>query len=190
MKRAFTLIEVIVALTIAGLIALAARATVVGGLDTQERLTRHTAASENELRFRRLIMQSLRHMVDAPLPNQPPFVVRDTMHNDAASHVAEFYSRGFGHPAGSGRVARVRLAPGPYGLTLSAQSVDGAALFDGALSGAISMRLRARMPSGEWMPTWPRTLQLPSALEITFVAAPGAVTPAPIVVATRLEERP
>jgi prepilin-type N-terminal cleavage/methylation domain-containing protein len=189
MKRGFTLVEVIVALTIAGLIALAARAAVVGGLDTQERLTRHTTASENELRFRNLLVLALRHIVDAPVPNQPPFVVRDTMHNGVQSQVAEFYSRGFGHPAGTGPIVNVRIAPTADGLTLTAMLAD-APLFTGQLTSAVAMQLRARMPSGEWVALWPRTLQLPTALEVNFTAAPGAGVPLPLFVSARLEERP
>ena len=72
MRRAFTLIEVIVALTIAGLIALAARSAIVAGLDTQERLQLHTTRTESDARFRALTAQALRHMTDAPTAGTPP----------------------------------------------------------------------------------------------------------------------
>jgi hypothetical protein len=176
-----------VALTIAGLIALAARAAVVGGLDTQERLTRHTTASENELRFRGLLVQALRHITDAPVPEQPPFVVRDTVHNNVPSQVAEFYSRGFGHPAGTGPIVHVRIAPASEGLTLTA-TLHGSTLFSGQLPDAVAMHLRARMPSGEWVVPWPRTLQVPTALEVNFTPATGAAATLPLFVSTRLEE--
>ncbi|MEW5919303.1 MAG: type II secretion system protein [Gemmatimonadota bacterium] len=190
MKRGFTLVEVIVALTIAGLIALAARAAVVGGLDTQDRLTRHTDAAQSQIRFRALLVGALRHLSDAPVPNQPPFVVRDTVHNDVQSHVTEFYSRGFGYPAGTGDVVKVRLAPEAGGLTLSVESLGGAPLFRGTLSTITGVRLRARAPSGEWTASWPPTLQVPSAVEFTFAGDRDPAGAPPLVVTTQLEERP
>jgi hypothetical protein len=184
------LVEVIVALTIAGLIALAARAAIVGGLDTQDRLIRHTEVAQSEIRFRALLVNALRHLSDAPAPNQLPFVVRDTVHNDVPSHVTEFYSRGLGQPAGTGDVVKVRLAPSAGGLTLSVESLGGAALLRGTLPTVTGMFLRARAPSGEWAAAWPSTLQLPTAVELTFVGDAISGAAVPLVVATRLEERP
>jgi prepilin-type N-terminal cleavage/methylation domain-containing protein len=191
MRRAFTLVEVIVALTIAGLIALAARAAIVGGLDTQERLARHTAAGEADARFRALLIDGFRHMADAPAPGLQPFTLRDTVHNDVPGHVAEFYSRGFAHPAGTGQTVLVRVAPSPEGLTLSVEAPDGSLLLRGTLTDVAAMRVRARAPGGDWVAMWPRTLQLPTAVEIAFTPAQTrAAAPLTMIVATQLDPVP
>lgn len=195
MRQGLTLIEVVVALAIAGLIALAARAALVAGMDTQDRLTAHSTRTEGDARFRTLVVQALRHIADAPAVGMQAFVLRDTMIDGApASHIAEFYSRGLAHPAGTGAVARVRLAPSAVGLTIAAIGPDGATLLSGVAPGIAGMRMRLRSAStGDWLDAWPRSLVTPAAVAIQFtpIAAGGvAAAPVPLVVLTRLEERP
>lgn len=192
MKPAFTLIEVIVALTIAGIIALAARAALVAGMDTEERLQLHTTSSEGDARFRALLTAALRHMMDSPAPGLAPFVVRDTIVASRQSQIAEFYSRGVGFPAGTGPILRVAVAPTSDGLTMTAVRSDGVLVLRGLAPGLGGMRVRAQAPAGAWLATWPRTLQMPVAVMAVFSAtsfeASDATLP-PLVVATRLEER-
>jgi prepilin-type N-terminal cleavage/methylation domain-containing protein len=187
MRRAFTLVEVIVALTIAGVIALAARAAIVGGLDTQERLEEHTARSEAEVRFRSLAVSALRHMTDAPTPGAQAFVIRDTVTEAGPSHIVEFYSRGLGLPAGTGSPALVRLAPSVEGLTISAHAPNGALNFYGDLTSSVAVRARVQTLAGEWVAAWPRSLQLPATVVIELVPkSDGTGAPVPIVVTTQL----
>jgi prepilin-type N-terminal cleavage/methylation domain-containing protein len=195
MKRGLTLIEVLVALVIAGIIALVARSALVAGMDTQDRLTAHTTRTEGDARFRALIVQALRHIADAPAVGMQAFALRDTVvEGGAASHIAEFYSRGLAHPAGTGAVTRVRLAPSAEGLTIVAIGPDGATLLSGVAPGIGGMRMRLRrVGTGDWVDAWPRSLVTPAAVAIEFtpIAASGtASAPVPLVVATRLEERP
>lgn len=194
MKRGFTLIEVIVALTLAGIIALAARAALVAGMDTEERLQRHTTQSEGDARFRALLVQALRHMSDAPATGLAPFTLRDTIVDGGrASQTAQFYTRGLGFPAGSGAILRINVAPGAEGLTIVARRADGAVVLRGVAQGLGAMHVRTRTPSGEWLDAWPRTLQVPVAVVVNFDAPTtdakrGAIPP--LVMATRLEDRP
>ena len=193
MRRAFTLVEVIVALTIAGLIALAARAALVAGIDTEERLQLHTTSSEGNARFRALLTEALRHMTDAPAPGLAPFALLDTIIEGAPSHTAEFYSRGLGFPAGAGAILRVTVAPTADGLTMTALRSDGAVVLRGVAPSLGAMRVRTRTPAGEWLDGWPRTLQVPAAVTMQFSALPGnpqgSTIPA-LVAVTRLEDRP
>jgi prepilin-type N-terminal cleavage/methylation domain-containing protein len=194
MRRAFTLLEVIVAITIAGLIALAARATLVAGLDTQERLQLHNTRTEGSTRFRALVMQAMRHMTDAPAVAAPPFVLRDTVTDEGSGQVVEFFSRGLSSPAGTGAIAFVRLVPTARGLTISAAR-DGAVVLQGTDPNIAAARLRVQTQAGEWLETWPRSLQTPAAVIIDFVPRPtstgvAAAVPPPLVVATQLETRP
>ena len=188
MRRAFTLIEVVVALVIAGLLALAARAVLVAGIDTQERLQRHATITEGDARLRALVVQALRHMTDAPAVGLSPFVLRDTTIADSVvSQTIEFYSRGLSQPAGTGPVMRIRLAPSDQGLTISAIDANGFTALQGVAPGIGAMYVRLQDQSGEWVAAWPLTLQTPAAVALDLVPlrSPGTV-PAPIVVTTQL----
>jgi prepilin-type N-terminal cleavage/methylation domain-containing protein len=189
--RGFTLLEIVVALAIAGLLALAARAALVAGLDTQDRVRAHVAVTEGEARFRALVVQALRHMTDAPDAGIAPFVVRDTItETGAPSHVLEFYSRGFGASAGSGRAALVRVAPAA-GDRLTISLHDGGAIsWSGTATGIHALRARMRTTAGEWVDSWPATLQVPAAVALELRSARTGVQPVPLVAATRLEDRP
>jgi prepilin-type N-terminal cleavage/methylation domain-containing protein len=193
MRRAFTLVEVIVAITIAGIIALAARAALVAGMDTEERLQLHTASSEGDTRFRSLLTDALRHMTDSPAPGLAPLAVRDTVVDGRSSQTAEFYSRGLGFPAGTGAILRVVVAASSGGLTITALRADGAVVMRGVAPSLAAMSVRAKTPAGQWLEVWPQTLQVPVAVALAFGPqsndAPSAAIP-PLVVSTRLEDRP
>ena len=193
MRRAFTLFEVIVALTIAGIIALAARAALVAGMDTEERVQMHATVSEGDARFRSLLTDALRHMTDSPAPGLAPFAVRDTVVDGRPSQTAEFYSRGLGFPAGTGAIFRIIVAPASGGLTITALRADGTLVTRGAAPSLAAMNVRAKTPAGQWLQVWPQTLQVPVAVALAFDPqsshAPTASTP-PLVVSTRLEDRP
>ena len=188
MKRGFTLVEVVVALTIAGIIALAARAAVTGGFDTEERVQVHAALTERDARFRALLVTAIRHMTDAPTAGVTPFTLRDTVLAETGpSHVVEFYSRGLSFPAGSGATLRVQLVPADEGLTIQALDEHGFPRVSGIASGVAGMRMRVRTLAGEWLDGWPRTLQLPAAISMDFTPRTGVATPAPLIVTVGLE---
>ncbi|MGQ0538268.1 MAG: PulJ/GspJ family protein [Gemmatimonadaceae bacterium] len=193
MKRSgFTLLEVIVAITVAGLIALAARAALLGGLDTDERLRRHSARTEGDARFRSLVAQALRHLADAPAPLEPPFVVRDTVLPDGTrSHTVDFYTRGFADPAGSGYAQRVRLAPSEGGgLTIVAPATPDAPSLFGVAGGLVAVNVQARRRGdGHWLGDWPGGTQRPAAVVLAFATVDGSPI-SPLVVHALLEERP
>jgi len=188
MRRAFTLVEVVVALVIAGLLALAARAVLVAGIDTQERLQRHATVTEGDARFRALVVQALRHMTDAPAVGLTPFVLRDTTLADTvASQTIEFYSRGLSQPAGTGPVMRIRLVPTDAGLTISAMTANGVTAFEGVAPGIGAMHVTLQDRSGHWVEAWPLTLQTPAAVALELVPLRSAgAAPSPIVVTTQL----
>ncbi len=188
MRRAFTLVEVVVALMIAALLALAARAVLVAGIDTQERLQRHATVTEGDARFRALVVQALRHMTDAPAVGLSPFVLRDTTIADTIlSQAVEFYSRGLSQPAGTGSVLHIRLVPTDRGLTISAVAANGSTALEGVAPGIAAMRVRLQTRAGEWVAAWPRTLQTPAAVALELVPLGSVGTAlAPIIIATQL----
>lgn len=185
----FTLLEIVVALTIAGLLALAARAALVAGLDTQDRVRAHVAVTEGEARFRALAVRALRHMADAPAAGVAPFVLRDTVtESGEPSHVLEFYSRGFGSTPGSGRTALVRLAPSAGDRLTISLSDGGTTVWTGTVAGIYALRARMRDATGAWVDAWPPTSQMPSAVALELRAAQPGMRPVTLVAATRLEE--
>lgn len=188
MRRAFTLVEVVVALVIAGLLALAARAVLVAGIDTQERLQRHATVTEGDARFRALVVQALRHMTDAPAVGLTPFVLRDTTIADTvASQTIEFYSRGLSQPAGTGAVMRIRLTPTDAGLTITAISANGVTALEGVAPGIAAIHVTLQDRSGNWVAGWPLTLQTPAAVALELIPLRSAgAAPSPIVVTTQL----
>ncbi len=190
MRRGFTLLEIVVALTIAGLIALAVRATLSAGMDIEERVQRHVAHTEGDARFRALLTQALRHMADAPAPGIAPFTMRDTMVDGVASSVLEFYSRGLAASAGSGSAMHVRVAPAADGLTIEGRGAGGTLALSGVAPGIRAIRARLRTPAGDWVAVWPHTLQHPSAVEIEFAAGKDGRPLVPLVSATALEGPP
>ena len=191
MRRAFTLLEVLVALIIAGIVALAARAALSGGMDTEERVRMHAARTEGDARFRALLVSVLRHLTDAPAAGVTPLVVRDTLLAERGqSHALEFYSRGLSLPAGGGATLRIELVPSDDGLTIHAYDSHDVMRVSGRAPGLAGVRLRFRTLSGEWLDQWPRTLQVPAAVAIDFTPRSGSAQPAPLIVAVGLEARP
>src|SRR5688500_6689991 len=64
-RRAFTLLELIVSIAIAGIIGLLVYGSASAGLDTRDALARHRATAESELRTRILLADPLGHASDA-----------------------------------------------------------------------------------------------------------------------------
>ena len=63
-RRAFTLLELIVSIAVAGIVALLAYGSANAGFDTRDALARHRATTEAELRSRVLLADALRHSSD------------------------------------------------------------------------------------------------------------------------------
>ena len=63
-RRAFTLLELIVSISVAGIIALLVYGSASAGLDTRDALDRYRAGAEAEMRARLLLSDALRHATD------------------------------------------------------------------------------------------------------------------------------
>jgi prepilin-type N-terminal cleavage/methylation domain-containing protein len=64
-RRGLTLLELMVAITVTGIVALLAYGSAQAGFDTDERLARVGETSEAEAQFRALVSDALRHPVEA-----------------------------------------------------------------------------------------------------------------------------
>ena len=74
MRRAFTLIEVLLALVITGLVVTLAYGTAQAGFDTQARLAEYRVVGESDAVVRSLLSDALRHAVDGVRGGEAVFV--------------------------------------------------------------------------------------------------------------------
>lgn len=106
--RGFTLLEIMLALTVTGLVAALAYGALQAGLDTGSRLTSHTAAAEATQVARAMIAQAVRHAVPGIRGGDDVFSLSDRVgtRGEPADSLA-FLSRGVVEPFGTGDAWRV-----------------------------------------------------------------------------------
>src|SRR5689334_13850335 len=134
-RRAFTLLELIVSIVVAGIIALLAYASASAGFDTRDALERYRTTAEAELRARSLITDAFRHASDEGDPGVPALELLDGM--DPGGLPADqltFLTRGVLPPLGASTLWSVMLTPSAKGLSLRAAPV-------GSSTGAVTARL-------------------------------------------------
>ncbi len=184
----FTLIELIVAITLTGIVALLAYGSVNAGLDSAERVDRYRKDSEGVALMRSLVGNALRHPSDAPFGKGLSF---ELVHG-SGSDALRFVSRGVSGPLGAGELWRVELLPSSHGLQFSATSLDqDATPIIGTVTALRSIAVRVRSPDDRmtWQNHWDPTQQFPSGVEISFRDSAGTIASPPLIVATTLESR-
>jgi prepilin-type N-terminal cleavage/methylation domain-containing protein len=189
MRRAFTLVEVMVALVITGLVVSMAYASVQAGLDTAERLTLAQQGEEREVVARTLLTRALRHALPGTLGGQPVFVLRDQPNGDALA----FQTRGVVEPHGASSVWEVSLEPNLQGLRLSGRITDGSGASFSALLRRVrrvDVRVRGRDARDGWFHVWNFPDRSPVAVAITFFDARGQQLGASVTSRIGLEGNP
>ncbi len=189
-RRAFTLIEVMVALVVTGLIVSVAWSTVQAGFDTEERLALTRAGEEREAVARSIIAAALRHALSGTIGGAPVFELGD---GDGASDNLRFRTRGIVEPFGASGVWEVVLVPSERGLLVTGHPVaEGAMPFTSRLPriSAIDVAVKGRGFREGWMATWPTVDRSPVAVRITFRDEDGLEALAPLVVRVGLEGNP
>jgi prepilin-type N-terminal cleavage/methylation domain-containing protein len=193
-RRGFTLLEVIVSITVAGIIALLAYGSASAGFDTRDALARHRATTESELRARALIADALRHASDEADPGQPAFELTDAMDaNGLPSDELTFLTRGVMPPLGASELWIVSLAPSPKGLVIRAKSSSAAnaAGVVATVAGVRGLEVEAMsIADRSWTGAWASSAQIPAAARLTFYDAAGGRIGAPLVVRLGLEGVP
>ena len=200
-RRGFTLLEVIVALVIMGLVVSLAYASAQAGFDTERRLEHHRSAGEAEVTTRALLVDALRHTIPGVRGGPPVFeLVRGA---GVSGDSVVFLTRGIIPPLGTSATWKVTVAAGPHGLRLQAlpqdtrtdaasRSHDTAGTLSAELPDVASLDVRVlgRGSSAAWSEEWTDAGVAPQAVRLTFLSPAGAAIGAPIVVRLGLERVP
>ena len=190
-RRAFTLLELIVSLAVAGIIALLAYGSASAGFDTRDALARYRSTTETELRARVLVSDALRHASDEAENGTPAFSLVDAMDPQGLpSDQLTFLTRGIMPPLGGSALWSMTLVPSATGLVISAapRGSNGEMRVTALLANVRGFDVQVMaIADRAWNSGWSANGQLPAAVRLTFYDAAGAVVGAPLVVRLGLE---
>ncbi|WP_309670455.1 prepilin-type N-terminal cleavage/methylation domain-containing protein [Gemmatimonas sp.] len=171
-RGGFTLLEVIVAITVTGLALTTAGMALSAARHTAARIQTHEVRTEADSRVRALLTDMLRH---APLTEQVdmPLLVVDRA-NGAPS--LRFLSTGVREPYGTGAVWQVEVALRDSTLEVRATPTGrdiGASPLVATLSPVTRLDVRVlehgtAMSSPTWRADWPIAQDRPRAIELTW----------------------
>ncbi|MES3033944.1 MAG: prepilin-type N-terminal cleavage/methylation domain-containing protein [Gemmatimonadota bacterium] len=182
-RRGFTLVEVMVALLIGGVVVLLAYSTLTAGLDVQQRVATARESDASASALRAMLGDAIRHAV--PGDAESPRGLHLTRGADGQPALS-LVTRGVDAPMGGSGAWQVLLATDTSGLTLSARSRDGSR---GVLrlSSRGTRRLDVRflpIASSEWRAQWDDATRLPDAVEVRFLDRQGREVMPPLVART------
>ncbi|HEX2723638.1 MAG TPA: prepilin-type N-terminal cleavage/methylation domain-containing protein [Gemmatimonadaceae bacterium] len=178
---AFTLVEVMVAIVLTGLVALLAYGSAQTGFDTARRLDNHRRGAQSAALLKTFVADALRHLADAPAGGPATFHIGSAA---GSSDTLSFVTRGVTPPLGAALLWTVTISPSASGLRVSAlpleDSVAAPIEMDVAELTGISVRV-LRVDGAEWLRGWDSARQVPAAVELNFVHRDGS-TGAPLLV--------
>ncbi len=171
-RRAFTLVEVMVALTITGLVTSIAWAAMQGGIDTRERLDRQRTHGIALVAARDLVGNALRHALPGNRGGGDTFTVVAGSISDSLA----FLTRGIQEPLGTSDAWRfslwvaadtLHLAGAPVatngpGITATVPGVHG-----------VRVRALARGTFARWEEGWSTPDVAPAAVQLAWGIADG-----------------
>ena len=188
-RKAFTLIEVMVALVVTGLVASIAYASVRTGFDTADRLAAAQSGTEREVVARAMLVRAIRHALPGAIGGQPVFMLRNLPLGDEIA----FRTRGVAEPNGASEVWEVGLIPDGDGMRFTGHAADDPTRSFSTLLPRIQrvdVRVRGRDFRDGWFEDWPFVDRSPVAITIVFLDASGSALGAPLVARVGLEGNP
>lgn len=188
-RTGFTLLELMVAIVISGLVALLAFSAITAGLDTLDRVEAHRRDSQSRSLARPLIADALRHIADAGARSANVFQVSQPSAGGNTSIV--FLTRGVEAPLGASGLWKMTLAMSERGLAIDAVPMEDArqSPISSVIPGVRQMRLRM-LPTRQdqlWVTNWQSPRQHPYAIKIEMLDSLGEMLDAPLIVATSFQ---
>lgn len=196
-RAAFTLVEVMIALVVSGLVASLAYAAAQAGFDTDARVTELRDGLTRDGVVRAVLTDALRHQVEGVRGGAEVFELHDRVDADgrgADSLVTT--TRGIESPMGAAATWQVsawregnslRIAGIPLG-----NAATGTPPFETSLEGVTEFDVRAlgRGLSARWREEWPDRDQAPDAVALRIMHTGSRGSDEPIVVRRGLERAP
>lgn len=198
MKRrtAFTLIEIMVALVVTGLVVTLAYAAAQAGIDTGTRLSVHRESTEGAITLRAMLSDALRHGLEGVRGGPAVFRLVDRVAADGSPDDSlVFVTRGVEAPLGASSTwaASIFLRGGAVVLVASPlDSRPGSQPLHATLDGIAGLDIHAlgRSSASSWSPMWPDSAIAPEAVRVVFAGASGEPLGVPLVVRVGLERTP
>ena len=192
-RRGFTLMEIMIALTVTALVATVAAAALHAGMDVRERVQEHRLTVDAEARATSWLGVMLRHPPAASAADEALFTITHTTDGNAA---ATFLSQGVETPAGIGTIWRVTLAVRGDGLHIRAVPTGTARArvpLETVLPGVTQLDVEALESTGistgagdaTWRGDWPVLRAMPGAVRITMGDRTPVVFPVTPLMAAR-----
>ena len=197
-RLGFTLLEVIVAITVTGLALTTASMALSAARSTAARIQRHEARTEADSRVRAVLTDMLRHAPRAEQVDEPLLVVDRT----GTTPVLRFLSTGVREPYGTGGVWRVEVALRDSTLVMRATPAVGeidAWPLTATLSPVTGFDVRVlehatMLAAAAWRADWPIAQDRPRGIELTWQRSDeprsGDDSPQPLRVVLAPLERP
>jgi prepilin-type N-terminal cleavage/methylation domain-containing protein len=189
MRKAFTLIEVMVALVVTGLVVSLAYASVQAGFETSDRIAAAQSGVERELVARAMLSRAIRHALPGAIGGQAVFMLRNTPMGDELF----FRTRGVAEPNGASEVWDVELITDAKGVRFTGRAADDPKRFFTSLLPRVrrvDVRVRGRDFRDGWFEDWPFVDRSPVAVTIAFLDAANRPIGAPLVARVGLEGNP
>lgn len=186
-RRGFTLVEVMVALTITALVASVAWTSLAAGIETGDRMRDAREGSEAEATVRTLLVDALRHAVAGTSGSDSVFVLDVGPHAGPAR--LAFQSRGIVPPLGGSATWSVVVETTSQGLVVAAVPLHGDAAPVRAMLPSVRGLLVAtasRQSPDEWRSHWPAG-DTPGRIALTLLDAGGRALGPAIVSRVSLE---
>jgi prepilin-type N-terminal cleavage/methylation domain-containing protein len=193
-RGGFTLLEVVVALVLTGLVSSIALAAVQAAYALDERLEEHRVGGEAQTIVRALLLDALRHPPEEGGAAMNDMLLELDDRVSASGLPADgvrFLSRGVTPPLGTSETWAVSLTTLDEGVRLRAAPVGVSATapieaWIGAANG-LSVCVLYRVGDREWSDRWDVAGRVPAAVEVVFLTASGVPAFPPLVVHAGLE---